>query len=142
MTSLVQRGFASLKTTFLVVSMALVVAGCGIFGGNEDTTPPAAPSELSADSEPGAPILQWSAPDASDVDGYRIYRSNDNPIDVGTDSPLNADSLISGTSFTDQSASNGITYRYRVTAVDESDNESSPSDSVRVTPFADPPPRP
>lgn len=142
MKSFVQRGFASISPTFLAVSMALVVAGCGIFGGNEDTTPPAAPSEMSADSEPGASMLQWSAPDASDVDGYRIYRSNDSSIDVGTDSPLNADSLISGTSFTDQSVSNGTTYRYRVTAVDESDNESPASDSVRVTPFADPPPRP
>jgi hypothetical protein len=120
----------------------LLLSGCGLFGDDGDTTPPPAPTGLSAASEPGASALQWSAPQAEDLAGYKIYRSTDDPIDVQTVSPLNADSLVSSTSFTDQSVTNGTTYRYRVTAVDDSDNESSPSDSARVTPFADPPPRP
>jgi fibronectin type 3 domain-containing protein len=138
-----QRSSGLLRLTCLALSLALVVTGCGLSGENEDTTPPPAPSELSASSEdPETSTVQWSAPDASDVDGYRIYRSDDTPIEVETNAPINPDGLVSGTSFTDQGVSNGTTYRYRVTAVDESDNESTPSDSARVTPFADPPSRP
>lgn len=128
-----QVGFALLIT--------LSLSGCGVFG-SEDTTPPSAPSQVSAASGAGTTELEWSAPEASDLDGYRIYRSPDQPIEIETSTPLNTDSLVSKTSFTDRGVSNGTTYRYRVTAVDDSENESTPSDSVRVTPFADPPTRP
>ena len=122
--------------------VAALLPGCGAFGDDGDTTPPSPPSGLSAGSEAGASSLEWSAPQAQDLDGYNVYRSTDGPIDIEADAPLNTDGLVSGTSFTDQDAENGTTYRYRVTAVDESDNESTPSDSARVTPFADPPSRP
>jgi fibronectin type 3 domain-containing protein len=71
-----------------------------------------------------------------------VYRATGTSIDLDGASPVNSEGPVSGTSFTDQSAENGTTYRYRVTAVDDSDNESAPSDSVLVTPFADPPTRP
>ena len=118
---------------------ASVLAGCGVFGG--DDTPPSPPSGLSADSEAGASVLQWSEPEAEDLEGYNVYRSPDTPVEVENSTPL-TDGLITGPPFTDEGAENGTTYRYRVTAVDDSDNESAPSDSARVTPFADPPPRP
>jgi fibronectin type 3 domain-containing protein len=138
-----ERRSIPLQFVYITLSMTLVVAGCGVSGENEDTTPPSAPSALAATSEePQTSTIQWSAPDAEDVGGYRIYRSKDAPIEVQTDAPINPDGLVSGTSFTDQGISNGTTYRYRVTAVDDSGNESMPSDSARVTPFADPPSRP
>jgi hypothetical protein len=118
---------------------ASVLAGCGISGG--DDTPPSPPSGLSADSEAGASVLQWSEPEAEDLEGYNVYRSPDTPVEVENSTPL-TDGLITGPPFTDEGAENGTTYRYRVTAVDDSDNESAPSDSARVTPFADPPSRP
>lgn len=124
------------------VLTVFLIPGCGLLGGDEDTTPPQAPADLSAASGTGASSLQWSAPEADDLEGYNVYRSEDAPIDVETSEPLNAGGLVSETSFTDQGAENGTTYRYRVTAVDNSNNESVPSDSARVTPFADPPSRP
>nr|WP_251951722.1 fibronectin type III domain-containing protein [Salinibacter ruber] len=96
---------------------------------------------MSADSEAGASVLQWSEPEAEDLEGYNVHRSPDTPVDVENSTPL-TDGLVTGPPFTDESAENGTTYRYRVTAVDDSDNESAPSDSARVTPSADPPPRP
>lgn len=127
---------------FLAVGMVLV--GCDSVGGggDEDTTPPEVPTSLAVDSESGAVLLEWSAPQDDDLAGYNVYRAAGTSIDVGSDTPLNEDGLVSSPSFTDESPENGTTYRYRVTAIDDSDNESDPSDSVQVTAFADPPTRP
>lgn len=128
----------------LVVALLLagsLLVGCDLFGGG-DSTPPDAPTNLSATSESETVVLEWSAPSNDDLEGYNVYRTSDTSIDVSSATPLNEDSLVPDPSFTDDTPENGTTYRYRVTAVDNSDNESDPSESVRVTPFADPPSRP
>lgn len=126
----------------LFIAGALLVGCDAVGGGDEDTTPPEVPSSLSATSESESVLLEWSALQDDDLAGYNVYRAAGTSIDVSSDMPLNEDGLVSNPSFTDESPENGTTYRYRVTAVDESDNESDPSDSVQVTAFADPPTRP
>jgi fibronectin type 3 domain-containing protein len=102
-------------------------------GGGSDTTPPAAPAGLAADAADGAVGLSWDAVD--DADAYRVYRSTD-PTDAAGGNAL--ESGLSATTYDDPSVTNGTTYYYRVTAVDEAGNESDGSSEVAGTPFAAP----
>jgi len=52
---------------------------------------------------------------------------------------LNESDLVGEASYRDDEAGNVTTYFYRVSAVDESDNESDLSGMVEKTPFPDPP---
>jgi hypothetical protein len=94
----------------------------------KDTFPPAAPMGLVAIPGDTSISLSWEAGTESDLTGYIVYRSdNGNP-----EKRLNADP-VSGPAFEDKTAAAGTTYTYRVTAIDESGNESKPSASVRET---------
>ena len=132
-----------------VVILSVTLVACGSSGSNDepdppstDTTPPAVPSGLTASSMDGEVEVAWEAVDASDLDGYNIYRSASSFDSISGLDPLNGSSPATGTSFTDGGVSNGMTYYYRVTAVDRSGNESNRSDEVEVTPFSAPPDRP
>lgn len=121
--------------------LVLLIIATGCDTTDPDTTPPAAPSGLSATSGASSVELQWSAPPDDDVAGYNIYRSTGSTPDPSTGTPVN-DSPVTGTTFTDSGLTNGTMYTYRITAVDDSDNESPGSDSAAATPFGDPPARP
>ncbi len=92
-----------------------------------DTTPPSAPSGLTADaaSKGGSPVvyLTWSPVSADDLAAYRVYRSADNGATfqlLGTTGGTRA-------AYADNATSAGTTYVYRVTALDRYGNEGSPS---------------
>lgn len=140
--------FVRVLSACALVATGLLVVGCdsagssgggngngnGNGGGNgSDTTPPSAPSGLFASAGDGAVELRWEAVSADDLDGYNVYRSTSSIDDVSEENPLNG-SLLSDTSYTDDEVENGTEYNYAVTAVDESDNESSASDEVTATP--------
>lgn len=126
----------------LLTFFCVMMAGCDLFGGDKDTTPPEPPTGLSAASQDAAITLDWSAVQADDLAGYNVYRSTSAIGDVSNLDPVNGSEPVTGASYTDDTAENGTTYRYVVTAVDEADNESDPSEEVQKTPFADPPDRP
>lgn len=119
-----------------------MMAGCNLFGGNKDTTPPEPPTGLSAASQDAAITLDWSAVEADDLAGYNVYRSTSAIGDVSGKDPVNGGDPVSDASYTDNATDNGTTYHYVVTAVDKGGNESDPSGEVQKTPFADPPDRP
>jgi hypothetical protein len=130
----------------LLLLSGLLLTGCGLFGGGGnggdnggDTTPPNPPSGLSATSQDGAIALDWSPTSAGDLAGYSVYRSTASGVDA-TGSPLA--SGLSSAEYVDDTAENGATYYYVVTAVDEADNESDSSGEVEKTPFSKPPDRP
>ncbi len=135
----------------LVILLTIGLVGCSSSGSNdddngggppdEDTTPPPVPSNLEAISGDGEVELSWSAVSASDLDGYNVYRSTSSIGSLSGLTPLNG-SPLSQASFTDSDVSNGTLYYYRVSAVDDSDNESGGSGEVEVTPFPSPPDRP
>jgi TolB protein len=108
----------------------------------EDTTPPSAPGGVAGESGDRQVVLNWDAVSADDLDGYNLYRSEESFSNVSGMDPVNGSSLITSEEFTDDDVSNGTTYYYRLTAVDDSENESSTSSEVEVTPFSDPPDRP
>ena len=108
----------------------------------EDTTPPAAPASLTGASEDGAIALQWSAPSDDDLAGHRVYRSGSSFSEAGAADLVSSDGLVGGSTYSDDSAENGVTYFYRVAAVDETGNESDLSGMVEKTAFPDPPDEP
>jgi hypothetical protein len=98
----------------------------------KDVFPPAAPQGLLAawvPTEAGTPghvELSWSISPESDLAGYNVYRS-----DAGNASStrLNTELLLTPT-FRDMTMHPGQKYFYKVTAVDRSGNESTPSETV------------
>jgi subtilase family serine protease/Tol biopolymer transport system component len=85
-----------------------------------DVDPPAAVLDLTASVAGSDVTLNWSASAAADLAGYNVYREA-----PGTWTRLNA-APFAGTTFVDPLRTNGM-YRYRVTALDASGNESAPS---------------
>lgn len=92
----------------------------------KDLVPPPAPAGLSALIETKVVRLVWDPVEAADFAGYRIYRSegvgHTNPREIGT-IPL-TNEIVTATSYVDTNPNPGIAFRYAVTSVDKSGNES------------------
>lgn len=87
-----------------------------------DRQPPPAPTDLSPLVEETVIRLIWTGVRAPDLAGYRVYRKiGGEPHEELTTEP------ITGTLFIDEGAVPGIEYRYGVTSVDRSGNESEPA---------------
>ncbi|MFA5240260.1 MAG: cellulase family glycosylhydrolase, partial [Phycisphaerae bacterium] len=104
-----------------------------------DTTPPDAPTGLAATAGDASISLNWNDNGEGDLDGYNIYRSL---TSGGTRTKLNGSTLLENSDYTDNTAANGTTYYYIVTAVDTSENESEDSGEVYATPVDAPPAAP
>jgi chitodextrinase len=89
-----------------------------------DTTPPSAPSSLSASATDSTHIkLTWGAStDNVGVTGYRIYRVGTGLVGTATT-----------TTYTDSGLTTNTSYSYYVTAVDGATNESSQSNTASAT---------
>lgn len=142
--------------SMLCLMLLLILTGCG---GNpsdsgdededpaseepptEDTTPPSSPGGLDGTSGDQMVELFWNDNSEDDLDGYKVYRSEESFSSVSEMEPINR-SLVSDAEFSDEDLENGTTYYYRVTAVDENENESNPSPELELTPFSNPPDRP
>ncbi|PSQ62404.1 MAG: hypothetical protein BRD25_05350, partial [Bacteroidetes bacterium QH_1_61_8] len=93
-------------------------------GGTSD--PPSPPTGLTASAGDCQISLSWEANSEGDLSGYNLYRSTSSFSDLSSAQKIN-ETLIQTTSYSDSNLGNGPTYYYRVTAVDESGDESSPS---------------
>ena len=94
-----------------------------------DTTPPAAPTGLGASAGENYVGLDWADSGESDLATYSVYRSSVS----GSYGGAMATGLFSS-SYVDNSAVNGNTYYYKVTATDTNGNESVKSSEVTATP--------
>jgi parallel beta-helix repeat protein len=95
-----------------------------------DTIPPDKLEKVSTVGRNGRVLLNWGKSDASDLAGYRIYRS---------ETPLSGFKEIARTEFvewSDEKLVNNKKYYYRVTAVDRAGNESEQSDALMGMPVA------
>jgi hypothetical protein len=95
-----------------------------------DRTPPPSPTGLILVFDGEGSTLSWLPVETRDLGGYHVYRAvGDGPF-IRVSSSLQA-----GTRFRDGSVETGVTYGYRVTAVDDSaaGNESPFSETVRGT---------
>jgi hypothetical protein len=103
---------------------ALGVAGCG---DDDPTDPidetPLAPSNVTVTEVAGGLMVAWNA--SANATSYIVQRQ----VAQGGASYTNVAQDVSGTSHTDDSAEEGVTYNYRVIAVGEG-GQSNPSDSA------------
>lgn len=89
-----------------------------------DPYPPTTPTGVVADAGDGYITIHWNEHQESDVIGYHIYRENQK---------LN-EQLITDHFYQDKDLINGVTYTYRVSAVDSSENESGRSTPISAVP--------
>ena len=102
-----------------------------------DTSPPSAPSGLSASTSIGSATLNWTASsDNVGVSRYNVHRSQTSGF---TPAAGNRIAQPTGTSYTDSGLAAG-TYYYRVTAEDAAGNISAASAQVTAVVPADQPP--
>ena len=87
----------------------------------KDTFPPAAPTGLRATAAANSIELSWDANTEPDLASYRVYRS----VNGGAFEKIAEVSDIP--TYSDKAVEAGKTYRYAVTAVDKSNNESERS---------------
>jgi hypothetical protein len=92
-----------------------------------DVAPPAAPTGLTALPRGAALELLWIPSGEEDLAGYRLYRGL-----PGAAAEKIADLDASHSSFLDEAARRGVRYRYTITAVDRSGNESPASEPVEL----------
>ncbi|MGV3720634.1 MAG: phage head spike fiber domain-containing protein, partial [Actinomycetota bacterium] len=100
--------------------------GGGDTGPTPDTTPPAAPTGLSARLNGSAIQVLWSANREGDLAGYRVER--------GVNSTTAFSNLAAPTaaSYNDAAVLQGNSYSYRIRAVDTTGNLSAPSTVATV----------
>jgi fibronectin type 3 domain-containing protein len=96
--------------------------------------PPGAPTGLNAIAGDGQVALSWAAPSfdgGSSISNYVVYRgTSPNPTSALTTVPPTP------TSYVDQSAVNGTTYYYKVSAVNSGSGEGAKSNEASATPIA------
>lgn len=99
-------------------------------GRQPDSTPPPAPTGFIAEPGDAKVTLEWYdlADLVEDLEGYRIYISENGKMPITIDSEENR--------FTVTGLTNKVPYTFYVTALDTSGNESQPSESLTVTPKA------
>ncbi len=97
-----------------------------------DTTPPSPPTGLAAVAGNAQVTLDWADNTEPDLAGYSVFRST---INGGPYSDISG-SLVTTSSYTDNTVANGATYYYVVTAADTSANESTYSNQASATPTA------
>ncbi len=96
----------------------------------KDLTPPPAPATVNALVETHAVRLVWDAVTAPDLVGYKIYRVEgighaDQPGGIREAGTLIlVEHIVTSTTYVDSAADLGIEYRYGVSSVDKSGNES------------------
>ena len=94
----------------------------------QDRFAPPAPGELVALAEAGRVRLVWQASEAEDIAGYLVYRraGESGAFERITAQPVDTAEYV------DTAIRAGQSYTYRVTAVDQSGNESAPGAEVRA----------
>jgi len=98
--------------------------------GSSDLTPPATPEGLSSSYGNQWTKLTWNENQEGDLSGYNLHRGTVYPGAL----PLIASNLADS-SYKDQGLVNGVTYYYQLTAVDQSSNESSPTEVICSKPL-------
>lgn len=103
-------------------------------------TLPNRPSGLTVEAPESSVSLSWDAASAGSVVEYNIYRTQTSIDSTRGPGAYSVDRSVVEPNYVDESVTEGETYHYRVTAVDEVGNESSFSTEVRATPGPQPSP--
>jgi hypothetical protein len=93
-----------------------------------DTRAPAAPTELSFQEQAAGVELSWKAPEDNDELTYIVLRAEETADEYNTIARG-----VSGTTYTDNTAEEGMRYYYKVKAVDYAGNRSKASEEVTTS---------
>ena len=93
----------------------------------EDRFPPAIPTGLVGLAGLNTIELTWDRNTEEDLRGYRVYRAGK------TGEFMAVSDIIETPAFSDRALESGMTYRYRVAAIDQKMNESKPSEPLEVS---------
>ncbi len=93
-----------------------------------DMTPPARPTGLTVVPGVGRAFLTWNENKERDLAGYHVYRSTRS----GRDYVRLTDKALTRTTFSDETAKQGVEYYYMITAVDQAGNESTGSEEKKA----------
>jgi fibronectin type 3 domain-containing protein len=88
---------------------------------------PARPSGVREVATETAVELSWEQNSEPDMAGYRVRRRQE-----GSEPAPIHEELLPTASYSDQDVVRGQEYLYTVTAVDQEENESEPSEAIRV----------
>ncbi len=91
-----------------------------------DRFPPAVPSGLTSLTGPASVELAWDPNTETDLAGYYLYRS------TGEGPFVRLGDLLEAPSYSDRDVKAGVRYRYAVSSVDRSGNESARSGTVEA----------
>lgn len=105
-----------------------------VYNGQEELAPDP-PRSLAAAAGNNVVYLDWLDSREPDLSHYNVYRGTTLEIEQVT--PLV--SSITASTYQDNTATNGTTYYYAVSAVDTGDRESTLSNSTAATPMSNPP---
>lgn len=94
-----------------------------------DTTAPAAPTTLAATAGAGQITLNWDDNAEGDLNHYRVYRG------TVTGGPYTFVAIAPDSSYINTGLTNGTEYFFKVSAVDDSNNESAKSNEDSETPL-------
>ena len=93
----------------------------------KDKFAPTVPSRVTALAGPESVELSWQRSPETDLAGYYVYRSvNDGPFERQGD-------LVNLPAFSDRKVERGKTYRYQISSIDKSNNESARSAVTEIT---------
>jgi len=93
----------------------------------KDVFPPSVPTGITASVGINSIELAWERNTESDFKQYRVYRSEEGGPFVKIAEGLE------GPAYSDRQVASGKHYRYRITAEDQSGNESKPSEIIEAT---------
>jgi hypothetical protein len=93
----------------------------------QDRFAPPVPTDLVALGETGRIRLVWKGSDAEDLAGYIVYRR-----DAAGDFQRITAQPLTAAEYNDTGVKPGTAYSYRVTAVDQTGNESAPGNEARA----------
>ncbi|WP_164716592.1 S-layer homology domain-containing protein [Paenibacillus whitsoniae] len=110
--------------TALLLSFSVLGFGSAQVAHADVDLPPATPVGLTAVAGPSQMTLTWNANAESDLKGYKVYMN-------GTD----ISGTVTGTTYLISGLSNGTTYSFALSAVDNVDQESTLSNAVTATPL-------
>ena len=115
----------------LMFITTLIFNGCDVEKTVYIDTYPAAPTGLTSVTGDSAVYLYWYAVGEDDIESYGIYRNTTGPANPFVQQAIISESNIS---WVDYEVSNGITYYYAITAIDELGQESDLSGYIHDTP--------
>ena len=98
-----------------------------------ETQAPAQPQGLLAEAHSASVTLSWHANTENDVEGYMVLR-----CPKGTDEWNTSARKLATPNFTDNTCRQGLTYIYKVKAIDRAWNLSEASDAVEAMPTGEP----